>query len=93
MIGTPRAALALRFSLLAALILIGQTAVAQTVWSGLTFSFTKPAFGDPAQPQNQDGLTENVVLTRGSSGGISTMLWRQYTLTGSARPIPSGQRP
>jgi hypothetical protein len=42
---------------------------AQTVWSGLTKSFTKNAGSDPTLPQNQDSLTADVILTRGPSGG------------------------
>jgi hypothetical protein len=42
---------------------------AQTIWSGLTKSFTKTIGSDPSLPQNQDSLTANVILTRGPSGG------------------------
>jgi len=45
------------------------SAAAQTIWSGLTKSFTKDAGSDPTLPQNQDALTANVILTRGTSGG------------------------
>ena len=41
-----------------------------TVWSGLTKTFTKTSFSDYTLPQNQDQLTEDVVLTRGSIGGL-----------------------
>jgi hypothetical protein len=35
------------------------------VWNGPLISFTKPDFGDPTLPVNQDRLTSNVWLTRG----------------------------
>ncbi len=59
-----------RPSILAAVLLFSQPANAQTVWSGLTKSFSKAAGSDDTLPQNQDPLTANVVLTRGSSGGL-----------------------
>ena len=69
----PRTSCALivsRLSLLAALLLLNRSAVAQTVWSGLTKSFTKVGGTDETMPENQDPLTTNVVFTRGSSGGL-----------------------
>jgi len=51
-------------------LVFGQRAAAQTIWSGLTKTFTKPSAGDPMLPENQDVLTSNVKLTRGSSGGL-----------------------
>jgi hypothetical protein len=43
---------------------------AATVWSGPTISFSKSALDDPTLPANQDRLTANVWLTRGSSQGL-----------------------
>ena len=51
-----------------ALLCAGESA-AQTVWSGLTFSFTK-ASADPTLPANQDRITDNVWLTRDVVAGI-----------------------
>lgn len=59
-----------RPALLAAMLFISRPVSAQTVWSGLTKSFSKAAGSDYTLPQNQDPLTANVVLTRGSSGGL-----------------------
>jgi len=49
--------------------MFARSAAAQTIWSGLTKSFTKNVASDPTLPQNQDSLTTNVILTRGASGG------------------------
>jgi hypothetical protein len=43
---------------------------AQTVWTGLTTTFTKATSSDHMLPANQDMLTPNVILTRGGSGGM-----------------------
>jgi hypothetical protein len=43
---------------------------AQSVWSGLSFSFTRPDGVDPSLPENQDGITDAVRITRDSTGGI-----------------------
>lgn len=45
-------------------------AVAAEIWSGRTFGFSKPAFGDPLLPANQDRITPLVWITRASSQGI-----------------------
>jgi hypothetical protein len=37
----------------------------QTVWSGLTYTFTKADGTDPQVAQNQDRITNNVWITRG----------------------------
>jgi len=55
--------------LFAVVFMFGESAAAQTVWSGLTKSFTKSAGSDPTLPENQDALTASVILTRGPSGG------------------------
>lgn len=44
--------------------------LAQTVWSGLTKSFSKPNGTDGTLPQNQDPLTASVTLTRLGAGGM-----------------------
>jgi len=61
--------------LLSALLLLGQLAVpvvagAATVWNGPSISFSKSASADPTQAANQDRITANVWVTRGSSQGI-----------------------
>jgi hypothetical protein len=43
---------------------------AQTVWSGYDFSFSKADFTDYLLPENQDRITENVWISRGTSSGI-----------------------
>jgi hypothetical protein len=53
-----------------ALSTISPFASAQTVWSGLTKTFTRTAFSDGALPENQDALTPNVIFTRLGSGGL-----------------------
>lgn len=49
-------------------------AAAPTVWSGLTYSFSKPAGADYTDPQYQDHLTSNIALTRGDSAGMYNIL-------------------
>src|SRR5580765_7627818 len=43
---------------------------AATVWNGPTISFTKSNYANPLLAQNQDRLTANVWITRGSSQGL-----------------------
>lgn len=45
------------------------TAKAATVWDGPGFSYTQPA-ADPTQAANQDRITSDIWITRGSSQGI-----------------------
>lgn len=45
-------------------------ATGQTIWSGLSFDFSKTAFADPTLPANQDRITDNVWLTRGTQQGL-----------------------
>jgi hypothetical protein len=64
--------LALLFSLPVALNLARDAHAVPTVWSGPTINFTKTG-ADPADttdPLNQDRMTDNVWLTRGSNEGI-----------------------
>ncbi len=42
---------------------------AATIWTGPTITYSQPGT-DPTQPANQDRLTPNVWLTRGSSQGL-----------------------
>ena len=43
---------------------------AATVWNGPTISFTKSNYANPLLAENQDRLTANVWITRGSSRGL-----------------------
>jgi hypothetical protein len=45
-------------------------AVAQTVWSGLSYSFTRTGGVDYTLPENQDHLTANVWVTRAETAGL-----------------------
>jgi glucose/arabinose dehydrogenase len=53
------------------ILLVGMAAVsAGTLWTGPTITFTKGASSDPTEAANQDRMTPNVWITRGSSQGI-----------------------
>ena len=43
---------------------------AATVWNGPSIQFSKESFADPTLPQNQDHITSNVWITRGTSKGF-----------------------
>jgi hypothetical protein len=45
-------------------------AKAQSVWSGFDVQFSKPLFADPTAPENQDRITDNVWITRGTNQGL-----------------------
>jgi hypothetical protein len=66
----PRLRLALPVCLAVGLLVPSTSASAVEIWSGLTYSFTKPDFADFTLPQYQDQLTPNVTLTRGDSQGL-----------------------
>ena len=58
-------------------VLIGAAARANgapTVWTGPTFSFSKPSGANHTLPANQDQLTASVALTRGNSQGMINIL-------------------
>ena len=42
----------------------------QTVWPGLSTTFTKPGFADYTLPEYQDRITSHVILTRKSTQSI-----------------------
>lgn len=65
---------------------------APTIWNGPDVTFTKQAFADPTDPANQDVLTPNVALTRGSVEGIyNAAVEASYqNLGGGAGPSPVG---
>jgi hypothetical protein len=50
------------------LLLAASTASAQTVWSGLSYTFTKADGTDPLLPSNQDRITNDVWITRNAFG-------------------------
>ncbi|MBI4581613.1 MAG: glucose dehydrogenase, partial [Planctomycetes bacterium] len=52
------------------LLFMAGTGEAATIWTGPSTVFTKPAFADWTQPENQDRLTDNVWITRQDSMGI-----------------------
>jgi hypothetical protein len=51
-------------------LLLAISAHAATVWNGPTISFTKPSNVNPLLAENQDRLTANVWITRGSAQGL-----------------------
>jgi len=53
-----------------ALLCIGRTCNASTIWTGPEISFSDVAGNDPTQSVNQDRLTSDVWITRGSAQGI-----------------------
>src|SRR5258705_1908878 len=63
---------ALRVGLAAVVITLSliNVASAQTVWSGLAYTYTKAEGTDPQLGQNQDRITNNVWITRGLGGGL-----------------------
>jgi len=52
------------------ILLLAISAHAATVWDGPTISFTKSNYANPLLAENQDRLTANVWITRGSSQGL-----------------------
>lgn len=60
----------LGFGLLPIFLLSANAPASPTVWTGPATAFSKPAFTDPAQAANQDRMTPNVWVTRGSIQGI-----------------------
>jgi hypothetical protein len=48
----------------------GPQAKAAEVWNGSFITFTEPVGGNPTLPVNQDRITANVWITRGSTMGI-----------------------
>jgi hypothetical protein len=53
-------------------------AAAQTVLAGLDFDFTKLAFADATLAENQDRITPDVWLTRGSTAGLFNIKVEDY---------------
>ena len=42
----------------------------QTIWDGPSMVFSKSAFANPTQEENQDRITDNVWITRGNTQGL-----------------------
>jgi len=57
---------------------------AQSVWSGFDVSFSKSNFAEPALPESQDRINDDVWLTRGNSQGLFNI--RSETGYSSASP-------
>ena len=55
--------------LLLIIILASNFVVAQTIWNGPIFTFSKADNANPTLEANQDRITPNVWLTRGNNGG------------------------
>jgi hypothetical protein len=65
-----RAISAARITALAITLSLISDAAAQTVWSGLSVTFTKADGTDPRLAQNQDRITNNVWISRDLAGGL-----------------------
>jgi len=65
-----RGTIALRLLPLAVILLLARGAAGQTVWSGLTFSFSKPTGADGTMFTHQDFITPNAIFARGATGGL-----------------------
>src|ERR1043166_774424 len=52
------------------ILLLAISAHAATVWEGPMISFTKASYVNPLLAENQDRLTANVWITRGTSQGL-----------------------
>ena len=57
-----------------------------TLWNGPAITFTKADGADPADPANQDALTDLVILTRGDRGS----LFNAVTETAATSSSPAG---
>jgi PEP-CTERM motif-containing protein len=53
---------------IAAFLGLSSNASAESVWSGLTFTFTKEDFSNPVDAANQDQITDDVWITRNAFG-------------------------
>ncbi len=59
----------LLFLLGAVLSVAAQTSDSAEIWRGERITFTKEDGADPTLPENQDRITEDVWITRGTNGG------------------------
>ena len=68
-------------------------AAAQTVYTGTDVAFEKDAFADHLLPENQDALSESVILTRQTVMGIFNIAQEEaFQGMGIASPSPVGTR-
>lgn len=74
------------FAYVAMSLVAGRPVCGQSVWSGFSTSFAKQDFGDPTLPANQDRITSNVWITRGSNAG----LYNAQIETSYSPPLPVG---
>jgi hypothetical protein len=65
-----RGAVSVCLSVVTAWVSLPSASHGEQVWSGLTYSFTKPAFADATSPDNQDRITPNAWLTRDNNRGL-----------------------
>jgi hypothetical protein len=49
---------------------VSECSAVPTIWTGPKITFSKAALADASLPKNQDRLTDNVWLTRGSGEGV-----------------------
>src|SRR5882762_5138866 len=67
----PRTTVRIREMVMVSLALLTPlTGISATIWNGPLLSFSKTNFANPTLPANQDQLTTNVWITRGSSQGL-----------------------
>ena len=57
-----------------------------TIWTGEPIVFEKPNFADSTDPENQDAITDLVVLTRGNRGSLFNVVVE----TGAGENSPEG---
>ncbi len=66
----------------------GAPALSQTVWSGYDFTFTKPNFAQPTNPQYQDRITDSIWITR----GVNQPIYNIESEAGYGASSPAGTR-
>jgi hypothetical protein len=57
-----------------------------TIWRGPKLTFTKPAFAEPGEPEAQDRLTDQVVITRGA-GNILYNIAQENSVDRTVSPM------
>jgi hypothetical protein len=79
------------FALSCTLAACAASAHAQTVLSGLDFTYHYAGFGDLTLEENQDRMTDNVWIVRGTNRGIFNIAQEPfYQGSGSGGPSPLG---
>ena len=78
-------------TLVAAVCSFASVSNAETVFSGLDYSYHYAGFGDLALEENQDRITDNVWIVRGTIRGIFNIAQEPaYQGSGSSGPSPTG---